>query len=97
MTHIENELIDEACQRVIDYLKAHDLYDHTDIFFTTDHGELQGDYGLMFKGPHHVDALCAFLHLEALAEDVEPQVIDEPVGHVDLAPTFCAIAGSSQS
>ena len=23
----------------------------------------------------------------------EPQVIDEPVGHVDLAPTFCAIAG----
>ena len=57
MTHIENELIDEACQRVIDYLKAHEVYDHTDIFFTTDHGELQGDYGLMFKGPYHVDAL----------------------------------------
>ncbi len=25
--------------------------------FTTDHGELQGDFGLLFKGPYHVDAL----------------------------------------
>ena len=94
MTHIENELIDEACQRVIDYLKARDLYDHTDIFFTTDHGELQGDYGLMFKGPYHVDALMRLPFIwKPGQKDVEPQVIDEPVGHVDLAPTFCAIAG----
>ena len=31
--------------------------DDTDVFFTTDHGELQGDYGLLFKGPFHTDAL----------------------------------------
>ena len=94
MTHIENELIDEACQRVIDYLKAQNLYDQTDIFFTTDHGELQGDYGLMFKGPYHVDALMRLpLIWKPGQEGGAPQVIDEPVGHVDLAPTFCAIAG----
>ena len=29
----------------------------TDVFFTTDHGELQGDYGLIFKGPFHTDSL----------------------------------------
>ena len=29
----------------------------TDVFFTTDHGELQGDFGLMFKGPFHTDSL----------------------------------------
>ena len=27
------------------------------MFFTTDHGELQGDYGLIFKGPFHTDSL----------------------------------------
>ena len=32
----------------------------TDIIFTTDHGELQGDYGLLFKGPAHVDSLMRF-------------------------------------
>ena len=94
MTHIENELIDEACQRVIDHLKAQNLYHQTDIFFTTDHGELQGDYGLMFKGPYHVDALMRLpLIWKPGQERGAPQVIDEPVGHVDLAPTFCAIAG----
>ena len=25
--------------------------------FTTDHGELQGDYGFLYKGPFHIDAL----------------------------------------
>ena len=93
-THIENELIDEACQRVTNYHKAQDLYDHADIFFTTDHGELQGDYGLMFKGPYHVDALMRLPFIWKPGQKaVEPQVINEPVGHVDLAPTFCAIAG----
>ena len=27
--------------------------------FTTDHGELQGDFGLLFKGPYHVDGADA--------------------------------------
>ncbi|MEZ5268171.1 MAG: hypothetical protein R2789_06255 [Microthrixaceae bacterium] len=31
--------------------------DDTDVFFTTDHGELQGDYGLLYKGPYHTDSL----------------------------------------
>jgi hypothetical protein len=31
--------------------------DDVDIVFTTDHGELQGDFGLLFKGPYHVDGL----------------------------------------
>ena len=31
--------------------------DDTDIIFTTDHGELQGDFGLLFKGPFHCEAL----------------------------------------
>jgi arylsulfatase A-like enzyme len=57
MTHIENELIDDACGRVIDWLKDRSWHDNTDIIFTTDHGEFQGGYGLLFKGPYHVDSL----------------------------------------
>ena len=48
----------------------------------------------MFKGPYHVDALMRLpLIWKPGQERGAPQVIDEPVGHVDLAPTFCAIAG----
>lgn len=31
--------------------------DDVDVIYTTDHGELQGDFGLLFKGPYHVDGL----------------------------------------
>jgi arylsulfatase A-like enzyme len=67
----------------------------TDVFFTTDHGELQGDFGLLYKGPFHVDALMRvpFVWRPAPSAGVDPADVPEPVGHVDLAPTFCDIAG----
>jgi arylsulfatase A-like enzyme len=95
MTHIENELIDEACQRVFDFLEARGQLDNTDIFFTTDHGELQGDFGLLFKGPYHVDALMRlpFIWRPAAQAGAKPAEVTAPVGHLDLASTFCHIAG----
>ncbi|MFU8816756.1 MAG: sulfatase-like hydrolase/transferase, partial [Pseudomonadales bacterium] len=94
-THIENELIDEACGRVLDYLGRRGWAEHTDIVFTTDHGELQGDYGLLFKGPYHVDALMRLplIWRPAPSAGVAPAEVAAPVGHVDLASTFCRIAG----
>ncbi|HEY2663680.1 MAG TPA: sulfatase-like hydrolase/transferase [Candidatus Binataceae bacterium] len=96
MTHVENELIDQACGRVIETISQRGWDNDTDIFFTTDHGELQGDFGLLFKGPYHVDALMRlpFIWRPAPRAKVAPAQIDEPVGHLDLAPTFCQIAGA---
>ena len=54
---IEVELIDEAIGRVLGLLAQKGWVDDVDVIFTTDHGELQGDFGLLFKGPYHVDAL----------------------------------------
>ena len=97
MTHIENELIDEAVGDVISFLHSKQWLRNTDIFFTTDHGELQGDFGLLFKGPYHIDAL---MHLPCIwkpaeVANISPAEVASPVGHLDLASTFCAIAGIS--
>jgi arylsulfatase A-like enzyme len=94
-THVMNELIDEAIGRVLANIERRGWADRTDVIFTTDHGELQGDYGFLFKGPFHTDSL---MHLPlvwrpAPSARVSPASVDEPVGQVDLAPTFCAIAG----
>ena len=66
-----------------------------DVVFTTDHGELQGDFGLLFKGPYHVDALMRLplVWRPAPSSRTAPRWSTAPVGLVDLAPTFCAIAG----
>ena len=92
---VECELIDEALGRVLAAVERRGWAGDVDVIFTTDHGELQGDFGLLFKGPYHVDAL---MHLPlvwrpAPAAAVAPSTVHRPVGLIDLAPTFCAIAG----
>ena len=64
-----------------------------DSIYTSDHGDLQGDYGLMFKGPYHVDSLLRVPLIWRSGQATAPACITAPVGHVDLAPTFCRIAG----
>ena len=92
---VEVELIDEAIGRVLAAIAARGWTDDVDIVFTTDHGELQGDFGLLFKGPYHVDALMRLplIWRPAPSSGAVPAAVDRPVGLVDLAPTFCAIAG----
>lgn len=93
--HVMNELIDEATGRVFAAIAARGWLDDTDVIFTTDHGELQGDYGLLYKGPFHVDALMRIplVWRPAPSAGITNATVDDPVGQVDLAPTFCAIAG----
>jgi arylsulfatase A-like enzyme len=95
MVHIENELIDAALGRVLAHIDRRGWGADTDTLYTTDHGEFQGDFGMLFKGPYHVDALMRvpLVWRPARTADVAPAVIEAPVGHVDLARTFCAIAG----
>jgi arylsulfatase A-like enzyme len=98
---VEVELIDEALGRVLDRIAERGWGDDVDVIFTTDHGELQGDFGFLFKGPYHVDALMrlplvwrpAPSSRTPAGEQAGPSVVTKPVGLVDLAPTFCAIAG----
>jgi len=67
----------------------------TDVIVTTDHGELQGDFGLLFKGPYHVDGLLRLplIWRAAPSHPHMPAVVSRPVGLIDLAPTFLQIAG----
>ena len=92
---IECELIDEALGRVLAAIAQRGWTEDVDVIFTTDHGEFQGDFGLLFKGPYHVDALMRIPLVWRPAPSVgaDPAVVSKPVGLIDLAPTFASIAG----
>jgi len=92
---VECELIDEALGRVLRRIDQRGWGEDLDVIFTSDHGELQGDFGLLFKGPYHVDALMRLplVWRPAPSAAVAAAVVTKPVGLVDLAPTFCTIAG----
>jgi arylsulfatase A-like enzyme len=95
MNHIENELIDEALGKVMQTIHAKGWGNDTDVIFTADHGELQGDFGLLFKGPYHCDALMRLpmIWRPAKSANIAAAEVSKPVQQTDLAPTFCAIAG----
>jgi arylsulfatase A-like enzyme len=95
MAHIENELIDEALGRILGAIERRGWAADTDVIATTDHGELQGDFGLLFKGPYHTDSLMRLplVWRPAPSAQVGPAVVTAPVGLVSLAATFCDIAG----
>ena len=95
MAHIQNELVDDALGRVLATVEGRGWGDDLDVVFTTDHGEFQGDFGLLFKGPYHVDALMRLplVWRPAPSSTVSAAVVTTPVGLLDLAPTFCRIAG----
>ncbi|MFW0785435.1 sulfatase-like hydrolase/transferase [Gordonia sp. CPCC 206044] len=95
IVHAKNEILDEAYRRVLDYIAGRGWDDDTDVILTTDHGEFQGELGLLFKGPYHVDALMRLplIWRPAPSAGVAASVVGEPVSQVDLAPTFCQIAG----
>ena len=89
MCHIENEIIDEAMGRVLDYIvldyiEGRGWSANTDVIFTTDHGELQGDYGMLFKGPAHVDSLMRvpLVWRPAPSANIRAKELETPVGHV---------------
>ncbi|MFM7495303.1 MAG: sulfatase-like hydrolase/transferase, partial [Acidimicrobiaceae bacterium] len=94
-THVENELIDDAIGDVLKAINARGWSSDLDVIYTTDHGEFQGDFGLLFKGPYHVDSLMRLplIWRPAPSAKTAPARVSAPVGLVSLAATFAHIAG----
>ena len=89
-------LIDHNIGRIVEKLKGKGLYENTAIVFTSDHGELLGDHGLLFKGPFNYDCLIRVpLILKWGSNICGGSRISEICQHVDLAPSLLSHAGIS--
>ncbi len=88
------ELIDEQFGRLLDFLEANDLRDSTIVIFTSDHGEMLGDHGLVLKGCRFYDPLVRVPLMISWPGHFEAGVISEAlVEAVDIAPTLAEAAG----
>ncbi|MEE2757656.1 MAG: sulfatase-like hydrolase/transferase [Myxococcota bacterium] len=83
---------DHHIGRLIDGLKARHLWQDTVLIVTADHGDEFLDHGHRFHGKTlyeemtHVPLLLRMPGLSA-------QTVDEPVGHIELAPTLLELLG----
>lgn len=88
------ELIDDQFKRIIEALKASGQYENTLIIFTSDHGEMLGDHGLLQKGCRFFDGLVRVpLVISWPARFRHRPPTDALAELIDLAPTVLDAAG----
>jgi arylsulfatase A-like enzyme len=84
-------LIDDWVGRIVDTLKRRGVYENTIIMYSSDHGDLLGDHGLVYKQCFYEQSVRVPLIVHAPGRIV-PRRIDEPVELMDLFSTICDYA-----
>mgnify|MGYP006283743511 FL=1 len=87
------DLIDQNIGKILQELENQQLTDNTIIIFTTDHGELMGDYGLWNKGPFYFQSLINIPFIMSVPGGVKNVTTDALFSHIDLVPTLCDLIG----
>jgi arylsulfatase A-like enzyme len=92
---LQMEIVDAALGRFLEGLKRRKLYDDALVVFTSDHGEMNGRRGMIDKGVYlHPEVLRVPLAVKMPKRSgTGPGEVQEPVSHLDLAPTLLAAAG----
>jgi arylsulfatase len=86
--------VDHLFGQMLELLERNGLSDDTAIIFTTDHGEMLGNHGLLWKGPYNLDDLMHVPMLAGTARGLgKGRNVDELTSGVDLLSTVCAITG----
>ncbi len=92
--HSTLKFLDDELGRVFRFLKESGRYDDTLIIFTSDHGDMLGDHGLLVKGNFFFDACVNVPLLMRLPGRFSGgERIAAPVRNFDVAPTILAAAG----
>ncbi|MEK3724758.1 sulfatase family protein [Paenibacillus sp. FSL H8-0034] len=89
-------LIDEQIGEIIQVLKDKDEWEHTAVIFVSDHGEMNGDHGLIYKENFYNGAVKVPLIVRIPGEQGGPLIgnrYSEMVEWFDVGPTLCELAG----
>lgn len=88
------ELIDDQVGKMVAVLAQRGMLDNTYIIFSSDHGEMLGDFGMYAKYVAYEGALRVPLIVSGPGIR-EGQVSDALVELIDINPTICELAGLS--
>ena len=85
-------LIDDSVGRVLEQLDSLGLSSNTIVVFASDHGDLMGDFGLIFKGPYHFRGLIRMPLIWYDPRRPGGSVRKEPVSAIDIPATILQTA-----
>jgi choline-sulfatase len=85
-------VIDDAVGRIVAALAAKELLDDTWLIYTSDHGEMGGDHGLLSKCVMYRQAVRVPLIIRP-PSGLDGRVVDDIVEHLDVPATIRHIGG----
>ena len=86
-------LIDDMVESLLTKLEETELLENTIIIFTSDHGEMLGDHGLLYKGCRFYEGLVHVPLIIAAPDSMLRGAVSEAlVELVDIAPTLLDLA-----
>ena len=86
-------LIDDQIGEILAAIEARGELDNTVIVHTSDHGEMNGDYGLIYKSNFLNGAVRIPLLVRTLDNTHAGSLCDSPVEWIDIGPTLVELAG----
>lgn len=84
--------LDEQLGRVLRAIEEKGIKDNTIVVYTSDHGEMMGSHGLMYKNIYYNEAFQVPL-LIRYPEKLRPRETDMLISTVDLMPTLLTMMG----
>lgn len=84
--------LDAQLKRVLDALEEKGIRDNTIVIYTSDHGEMMGSHGKMYKGCCYDEAFKVPLIIR-YPEKIRPRNTDMLISTVDLMPTMLEMMG----
>lgn len=86
-------LVDDMVGMIYASLEKQGLLDDTVIVFTSEHGEMAGDHGMLEKRSMYEESSRVPLIIRAPKISTEKRVVSGNFGHVDLVPTLLELLG----
>ena len=89
-------LIDDQIGEILDAIEARGELDNTAVVFTSDHGEMNGDWGLIYKMNFLDGALRVPLIVRTpqTAASAGGRVVEDIAENADIGPTLAELAGA---
>lgn len=86
-------LVDRMVGKITAALERAGIENHTALVFTSDHGEMAGDHGMLEKRMFYEESARVPLMVRVPWLSTEQRRIGGSVGHVDLVPTLLDLLG----
>lgn len=87
-------LVDRMVGRIVEALERNGVADNTVIVFTSEHGEMGGDHGMLEKRSMYEESarVPLLMHVPWLSQ--EQTMLQGAAGHIDLVPTLLDLSGN---